>query len=167
MINVAEKIPRSFSSMNCLLADIAPAVVLAGLLLSPYKLLVLLGDEPPEDYQHDNGTSTRGDDSASTRFISRLLVSEEEIGSEPMGDVAHAIGNSNQRSSFRTGSGNDCRLPRQLEIKGDEGTAAEQKEAEVPRRLVQSRNHDNGTNESDHHGRHHVPKIFQNPSAGP
>lgn len=158
--------PRS--TLRCQhLGGVAPRVDVACELLLRIELLVLTLCPPLGDQTGDDCQSASSDDDTAASLVSWLLRSQEEVGSEPMGNLqtllelntkrgvggrtytADTVGNRDKRSSLGTRSGHDCGLPGNLNVQADEGARAKQEDREVSGSDVECGDHNDGTNQRD------------------
>lgn len=84
-----------------------------------------------------------------------------------MDDAANTVGNGNKRGPLRPRSRDDRRLPRDLDIQADEGTAAEQEDGEVAGAGVKGGNHEHSANHAGQDAADDVPAVLEVAAAGP
>lgn len=167
------------------LSGVAPGVDVACELLLRIELLVLTLCPPLGDQTGDDCQSTSSDDDTATSLISWLLRSQEEVWSEPVGNLrtlleldakrsaggrtytADTVGNRDKSCSLGTRSRNDCSLPGNLNVQADEGARAKQEDREVSGSDVECGDHNDGTNQGDENGADDVPTVLKASSAGP
>lgn len=87
--------PETLAALCLDLSSISPCVDFAGLCLALFQLLVLAHTPPPGHKTCDDSETGSRNDGSSASLIQRLLGSEEEIGSKPVRDRRHAIGEGN------------------------------------------------------------------------
>lgn len=108
--------PEAFAALGLDLSSISPCVNFAGLRLALVQLFVLAHTPPPGHKTRNNSKTGSRNDRSSAGLIEWLLGSQEEVGSKPMRDRGHAIGEGNQGRSLGARSGNNRSFPRQLDL---------------------------------------------------
>ena len=145
----------------------SPGVGIARLSLPLLQLLILAHNPPPNNHAADDRQPTARNDDTAAHLVPRRLVRQEEIRREPVRDATSAVGDGDQGSPLCARPWHDGRLPRDVQVEGDEGPAAEEEEAEVAGPSLEGRDHDDGTDEGYDHGADDVPAVLEELAAGP
>lgn len=145
----------SFSSSE------APTVDLASLCFSLVERLVLPDAPPSRNQTGNNGYTTSSNDDTTTSLIPGLLAGEEEVRREPMTHTANTIGDGNECSPLGARSGNDSRLPRNLDVETDKRSRAEKDQGKVSGASIESGDHNDCAHKTDCNAADDMPAVLQ------